>query len=477
MTASQVLRIFRRSWLLIVAAVLLGTAVGTASALVTDPSYRSDTRLFVAIQPTAPSTTDLVQGNSAAQQKVTSYVAVVTSARVLQPVIDELRLDTNVSTLARSISANSPLNSVLLDVSVRADSPDEARRIAGAVAKSLTTVVTEQLEKPTAGGASLVKIESIQPPTLPQGADSPNLPRRVIAGAALGLLAGVAAAALRHSLDTRVRTQSDIEAITDAPVLGAIGHDADADRRPLIVHADPRNPRAESFRSLRTNVQFLDLDQAKRSFTVTSAVPAEGKSTTAANLAIAMAENGARVVLVDADLRRPRVAEILGIDGSAGLTDVLIGKAELDDVTVPWGLGGLNVLPAGRIPPNPSELLGSASMQALMHELELLYDTVIVDAPPLLPVTDAAVLSRLTSGSILITALGRSTRHQLRAAFEKMSSAGARTFGIVMTMVRNESSSVGAYGTYDSYYGDAQRIDESVSPAAAPSGRRVASAE
>lgn len=475
MTAPQILRMLRRSWLVVVTALLIGAGAGVASAAVAAPTYRADTRLFVAIQPSAPSTTDLVQGNSAAQQKVTSYVAVVTSARVLQPVIEELRLNTTVSALSRKVTADSPLNSVLIDISVRSGSAREASRIASAVAESFASVVTGQLEKPTTGGASLVKIETIQPPIPPTSPESPSFPRRAAAGAALGLLAGVAAAGLRQALDTRVRSQSDVEAIATAPVLGVIGHDPDAGRRPLIVHVDPRNPRAESFRSLRTNVQFLDLDEAKRSFTVTSAVPSEGKSTTAANLAIAMAENGARVALVDGDLRRPRVADILELEGAVGLTDVLIGRAELDDVMVPWGAGGLSVLPAGRIPPNPSELLDSASMRALMSELERMFDAVIVDAPPLLPVTDAAILSRLTSGAILITAMGRTRRHQLRGAFDALASAGGRTFGIVLTMVRRKGGPTDGYRTYGTYYGALDLVDESVAPG--PTGRRVASAE
>lgn len=310
---------------------------------------------------------------------------------------------------------------------------------------------------------------------MPVAPESPNLVRLVVGGAALGLLAGVGAAALRNTLDTKIRTQSDLESVTEVPVLGAIGHDPDAERRPLIVHADPRSPRAESFRSLRTNVQFLDLDEAKRSFTVTSAVPSEGKSTTAANLAIAMAENGARVALVDADLRRPRMADIMEVEGAAGLTDVLIGRAELDDVMVPWGVGGLRLLPAGRVPPNPSELLGSASMRALMHELERSYDAVVVDAPPLLPVTDAAILARLTGGAILITAMGRSTRHQVRAAFDALAGAGGRAFGVVMTMVRAKGGSADGYQAYGTYYGHVEEIDDSVAPA--PAGRRAAPAE
>ncbi|WIE76073.1 polysaccharide biosynthesis tyrosine autokinase [Curtobacterium sp. MCSS17_007] len=471
MTFTDTARMMRRSWLLIICAVLIGIGLGALSVRLQDPVYRADTELFVAIQPTSPDPAELVQGNSAAQQKVASYIEVARSARVLQPVIDELGLRTDVSRLARHVSASSPLNSVLLDISVRDEDPAAARRIAMAVAESFTKVVTEQLEKPTTGGASLVKIEMIEPPVTPTSPESPNVVRRTLLGGATGLVIGLGLALLRFSLDTRVRSVDDVESVADVPVIGAIGFDPTADERPLIVHMDPRNPRAESFRSLRTNVRFLDLDETRRSFTITSALPSEGKSTTAANLAIAMAESGARVMLVDADLRRPRVAEVLGLDGAAGLTDVLIGRAELEDVVIPWGAGGLHVLPAGRIPPNPSELLGSASMRALTTQLIADYDFVVIDAPPLLPVTDAAILSRITGGAVVISAVGRATRKQLRTALDALTSIGARTFGVVLTKVPNKKGTYG-YSTYSRYYGDDLSVDETATPKRP--GRRAA---
>ncbi len=125
-------------------------------------------------------------------------------------------------------------------------------------------------------------------------------------------------AVLRQSLDTKIRSKDDIAQVTDAPILGAIAFDPAATREPLVVQSDPHSPRAEAFRTLRTNVQFVEMDEERKSFTVTSALPAEGKSTTAANLAVALSENGARAVLIDADLRRPRVAELMGLEGSAG---------------------------------------------------------------------------------------------------------------------------------------------------------------
>ena len=472
MTLSDFLRLLRRSWLLILIPALLGGGGGAAVALLSDPVYRSSAQLFVSVQPTAPDVTELAQGNSAAQQKVNSYVAVVRSARVLQPVIDTLGLDTDVDTLAEHISATANVNTVLIDVSAEDGDPAQARRIAGAVVSSFTNVVTEQLEKPTAGGASLVRVETIQPATVPQTPASPSVPKDVALGLAIGLAAGVFLALLRQTLDTKVRSQSDVEGATDAPVLGAIGFDPGAEKQPLIVQSDPKNPRAESFRSLRTNVQFVEMEEDRRTITITSALPSEGKSTTAANLAVAMAENGAKVILVDADLRRPRVADLMGIEGAAGLTDVLVGLAELDDVTIPWGRGGLRVLPAGQIPPNPSELLGGRAMKTLVDLLADEYDFVVFDAPPLLPVTDAAILTRITGGALMISSVGRATQNQLRSACDALASVGARTLGIVMTMVPTKHD--GAYGTYYAYYRSENPPPQTSRPFTPPSGRRQA---
>jgi capsular exopolysaccharide synthesis family protein len=258
-------------------------------------------------------------------------------------------------------------------------------------------------------------------------------------------------------LDNRIRTPRDAELITGAPAIGAIAYDAKAKERPLIVHADPSSPRAESFRALRTNLQFLDMG-GRSSFVITSSIPSEGKSTTTINLAIALADAGKRVALLDTDLRKPKVAEYLGIEGGAGLTDVLIGRADVRDVMLPWGGRSLYVLPAGKIPPNPSELLGSTQMGVLLGALENDFDVVLCDGPPLLPVTDAAILSRLTSGALMVVAAGRTTKHQLTGATEALNAVDAKLAGFVMSMVptRGPDSYYSAYGYgygYGSVYG------------------------
>src|SRR5699024_2401851 len=178
-----------------------------------------------------------------------------------------------------------------------------------------------------------------------------------------------------------------------------------------IVHDDPRSPRTEAFRTTRTNLQFFASNDHARVFVVSSAAPGEGKSHVVANLAVALAETGARVALVEADLRRPRLAQVMGIEGAAGLSDVLIARAPLEDVLQPWGPGNLVVLPAGQIPPNPAELLGSKKMRELLDMLRETADYVLIDAPPVLPVTDAAILTNYASGSLLVSSIGQ-TRGQ-----------------------------------------------------------------
>ncbi|MBT2502633.1 polysaccharide biosynthesis tyrosine autokinase [Curtobacterium sp. ISL-83] len=474
MQISDFLRLMRRSWMLLVTCTLLGTAAAAVLTLQATPEYASTTKVFVSVQSPGDTTSELVQGNSAAQQKVSSYLDVVTTASVLQPVIDELGLPTDPARLATRVRAAAKLNTVVISITAEDPNPSQSARIAQAIGKSFAKVVTEDLETPTSGGPSLVRIGTVEPPRVPTSPSSPNLTLNVVLGVMVGISLGVAAVLLRNALDNRIRTQEDISDLTELPVLGGVAFDPSAARQPLVVHDDPRHPRAESFRTLRTNVQFVDLDDTVRTFTITSALPSEGKSTTAANLAIAMAESDVRVVIIDADLRRPRLGDILGIDGAAGLTDVLIGRAEVEDVIHPWGKRGLHVLPAGRIPPNPSELLGGPRMRALVEHLSREFDYVLIDTPPLLPVTDAALLARITDGALVVAASGHASRNQFRVALDALASVGSRTLGIVLTMIPRHAAGAYGYGAYYAYYGgDRSAVDNTAVPTSG--GRRAAS--
>ncbi|MDQ4214285.1 polysaccharide biosynthesis tyrosine autokinase [Microbacterium sp. ASV81] len=440
-------RILRKNWILILI-VVVGVAGGAGYAALQHPKYNASTQLYVSVRTEGAATGDLVQGQTFARQMVTSYADIVGTALILAPVIQKLNLDTTSAQLAKQVTATTPLNTVLIDISVVDGDADRAAKIANAVAVSFTDAIQSTLEKPTGGNNSLVQVTVTEPAAAPAAPSSPNIPLTLALGAVLGLALGLGIAVLRTMLDTRVHTLHDLEAITSKPVLGGIAKDPDAAKRPLIVHADPRGPRAESFRALRTNLQFLAVDDGPRVFVVSSAGPGEGKSTTAANLAIALAETGARVALIDGDLRLPRVADYMGIEGGVGLTDVLIGRIDVADALQKWGGSNLFVLTSGRIPPNPSELLGSTAMDQVLAPLGDYFDYVLIDAPPLLLVTDAAVLGKKARGVILVSASGETRKQELTGAIRTLETAGVDLLGVVATKLPTKGPDSYGYGSY-----------------------------
>jgi capsular exopolysaccharide synthesis family protein len=445
------LRVLRKGWIFIVVLTLVGVAVAAAYSILKTPEYQATSKVFVSIQSSG-SISDLTQGGSFLQNQVKSYADVVATPVVLQPVIAALDLPTNVDALAAQVSASSPLDTVIVEITVADTDPRQAAEIANAVAASFENVVTGLVAE-NAEGLTPVKITLLQQALIPFSPSSPNVPLNIALGALVGLALGVGIAILREALDTRIRNEHDVEVITDAPIIGGIAFDQSTPQNPLVVKDDPRSPRSESFRTLRTNLQFLNVGVTSRSFVVTSSVPGEGKSTSAANLAIAVALAGKNVIIVDADMRKPKLAEYLGLEGGVGLTDVLVGRAQPNDVIQRWGDTNLYVLPAGKVPPNPSELLGSQAMITLIRGLEGSFDTVLFDAPPLLPVTDAAVLAKNTTGALLMVAAGRAHKNQVRGAVAALENVGAKLAGIVLTMLPTKGPDSYGYSRYGYGYG------------------------
>ena len=226
------------------------------------------------------------------------------------------------------------------------------------------------------------------------------------------------------------------------------------------VHEDPQAPRAEAFRQLRTNLQFIDVDRPHRVLVITSAMPSEGKTTTLANLAIALATAGHRVLVVDADLRRPKLTDLLGLDRSVGLTNVLSGRVAPGQVIQHWA-EGVDVLASGPLPPNPSELLGSTQMASTLQHLGAQYDIVLVDTPPLLPVADAAAVAPATDGVLLVCRF-KTTREQLGGAVHALQAVSAALLGTVFSMVPARGPR--AYANYNSYYRTEGPAESPVSP-------------
>jgi capsular exopolysaccharide synthesis family protein len=276
---------------------------------------------------------------------------------------------------------------------------------------------------------------------------------------------------VREMLDNTVKNSEALQELVGAPVLATVPTDASAPKAPLITGDATRSPRAEALRQLRTNLQFVDVDRPVRVLVVTSALPGEGKSSTAVNLGVVFAEAGQRVLLIDADLRRPKLAEYLGVEGAVGLTNLLAGQAKPDDVVQPWG-PNLWVLPSGFIPPNPSELLASRHMADLLRMFRERFDMVIIDSPPLLPVTDAAVLSTCADGAVMVARAAKTSSSQISGALRALQAVNARLLGCVLNMVPARLSDPYAY-----YYGSGSGNGYGHRPAAARGRQRVKTPE
>jgi capsular exopolysaccharide synthesis family protein len=443
-----------RRWptVLLCLVIAIGTAV--VATRFTTPVYEARTQLFVATRA-SDDTTQLNQGQNFSQARVQSYAAIVATRQVTEPVVKKLGLHTTPEKLASQIRAVAPTNTVLIDITVQDISPRRAARIANAVAQRFSAVV-EQLEtpkrvpgspKPGQGSAAVdvspVSLGITQEAVPTAEPISPRPLMNLAAGALSGLVLGVGLVALRETLDTTFKMSETLSEFTALPGLGMIPYDKNAPRQRLL-NADPHSTRAEAFRKLRTNLQFSQVDDRPRTIAVTSSVPGEGKTNTAANLALALAETGVSVCLVDADLRHPCVASGFGLVEDAGLTTVLIGQAGIQEVM--QHAGKLSVLASGAVPPNPTELLSSTRMEDVLRELADTYEVVIIDTAPLLPVADTVGLASLTQGALLVVRASKTRRDQVRTATESLERVGVRVLGTVFNMSpRPRGDRYGAY--------------------------------
>ena len=371
--------------------------------------------------------------------------------------------------LSSAISAEVVQETSQLTITVSDDDPREAQRIADVVTSEFRTY-TAEIETAGDGDESQIKVTVTDPPEYQGSPVRPDWALNLIAGGLIGLLLGLALAITRELLDRTVRTADHISDVTDAPVLASIGFDSDIRAAPLLTDLGAFAARTEAFRLLRTNLQFIDLDQRARVLVVTSAVPGEGKTMTGTNLAVALAQTGRTVLIIDADLRRPRVASTLGVDPAIGLTTALVGKAQIEDAIQVHEPSGLHVLASGAKPPNPTEILQSRVTHDLIRRLRQSYDMIIIDAPPLLPVADASVLSTLADGSILVIRHGQTTRDQVTEAVNRINQVGGRLYGVVVNMVAKRA--IGSYYYY--YYEETSPVrDKGTKAAKAGPSRRA----
>lgn len=439
----EFLTVLTRRWRFVFACIVLGVGGSAALTYQLTPSFRAESQLFVAIASNEDTTASFTNGVLGSANRVKSYPDLVKSPLVLDPVIDELGLDTTAQELSASIEAEVPPNTVLIQVRVDDSSAQRAADIANAVSLNLITVV-EDLDRTSPTKPSPVRVSVVREATPPSSPRTPIPWLNIAVGLLGGLGLGLAAAALREALDTSIKDESDVEEATGLPTLGAVPVNPDISSAPILVQGKSSPVWAESYRKLRTNISYLDPDNPPRTLLVTSALPGDGKTVTAANLAASLSQSGRRTVLVEADLRRPAVGKLLGLVPDVGVTNIVAGKATIEEVT--QECSGFSVIASGPIPPNPSELLGSHAFQHLTEELLTKYDNVIIDTPPLIAVTDAAVAAASADAVIVVCQAKRTKKRDLRRALYGLRAVDANVVGVVINKV---TISGGSYYQYE----------------------------
>lgn len=438
MELQQYLHVLKRYWRSIVAVTLLCVAGAAALTLLMPAKYTAQSSLFVSVD-SGSSGGDLYSGATYAEQQVNSLSKLATSELVLQPVIKQLKLHTSTAALASTLAVTAPTSTSIINISATDHDASQAASIANAVAKSLVSVVGT-LSPTAASGSQLVRATVVNSATVPATPTSPKPMTNLALGLVLGLVVGAGQALVRSAVDARIRNPDDLAQVVDAPLLAAVGH---VDGKQNNRGYGTGDPAAEAYRRLRTNVGFLTPGEDRRpSLVVTSPNEGEGKTQTVIGLARMLAQAGERVLLVDADMRRPTLAQRLALDPEPGLSQVLSGRGRFEDFVLQVDDTSLFVLPAGSIPPNPAELLASRNMENLLASAESLYDYVLIDSPPVLPVTDAVVLGERVRTLILVVRAARTKLQEVREAGRLLETAGVAVSGVVM----NDVPRSGAYG-------------------------------
>jgi capsular exopolysaccharide synthesis family protein len=451
MTPREYLDLFRGRWRVMLAGLLLGMAGAVGVVQLSTPQYASKVTLFVSAG-TSTDASAALDRNQLSVQRMQTYVQLATSESIAQDVAQHLKLDLTRDELVDKLAASAEPDTILLTVTVTDADPQLAADIANVLADRFISRVEEfeqppaaQLEPPVgaAPGAPVVPGEPVVSARVLEQAvpsASPVSPRPLLTvalGALLGLLAGIALAVLRQALAPSITNRRQLADVAGAPVLGVVGRHRGHSQNPLVVRDDPRGSWAEAFRRLRANLQFVDVDRAYKIVMLTSPSSRDGTTTVLCDLACAMAETGQRVLVVEADLRRPRTADCFGVAQTVGLTNILASRARVEDV-VQRANGGVDIVTSGPIPPNPGALLASSQMARFLTEVRPQYDVVLVDAAPVLPVADATVLAPLVDAVVLVVRLG-TPAHRVEAARDTLQVVSTRLLGTVLTMARGRA--------------------------------------
>ncbi|MCF8037810.1 MAG: polysaccharide biosynthesis tyrosine autokinase [Desulfohalobiaceae bacterium] len=294
-----------------------------------------------------------------------------------------------------------------------------------------------------------VNVRVVDPAETPRSPIKPEKKRNMLLAMVLGLFLGGGLAFFSEYLDDTLKTPEEVKSLIGLPFLGMIPKIKKSQESiELTVKNDPKSMASEAFRSLRTNVLFSSADQTPRVLLISSSLPEEGKTSTAVNLATAMAQAGSKTVLLGCDMRKPTVHKVFGFSREEGLSNCLTGSLEVGQACLPTGVDNLDLIPSGPIPPNPSELLGSQGMSGLLETLKENYERIVIDSPPLTAVTDASLLAQKADGVILVVRAFVTSKQAVKAGLEQLRNVGAKILGVAFNSIDMDKE--GAY--YSSYY-------------------------
>ena len=456
LSLADYLTVVRSYWVGVTAIMAVAVACGLAWYAVQPRIYAAESSGIVAATG-AENLSLSVAGDSLAKSKAKAYKSVAESTLVADRVVKSLGLSESPQAAAASVTIDVPTDATVMSVTAKSTDPAQAKAIADGWVEALAAQVSDLEKVDSPGGTPAIKVVPFANATLPTSPVSPRLDVALLVAALGGLLLGLGYAFVRSRLDRKVRRAAAIEGSFHLPVIGSLPHDKRLSGTTQILDdasgaaGGPSHAMGEALRELRTNLQFMDVDRPPRVLLITSSMPAEGKSTVICNLAATIAAAGEDVIVVDGDLRRPSVHSVFGTVAEVGVTDILTGRASIDDLLQPWpALPHLKVLSAGRVPPNPSELLGSRAMHQLVAELSS-RAVVLIDAPPVLPVTDAAVLSRVADGTLVVARVGKTTTDNLHRSLRNLARVRGRVLGVILNCVATKGEGRDSYGYYTAY--------------------------
>ncbi|MCI1217125.1 polysaccharide biosynthesis tyrosine autokinase [Bifidobacterium crudilactis] len=450
-TVVELFQTIRKHKVLVVVFFLVIIAATCIYTFASSPRYTASSELFASYDDASSSSQDISSINTAGSYiatQIKSYPSLATTQAVLDPVIKDLNLDMSVKDLGELITVTNPTNTMLVDISVETDDAAQSQKIANAVAESLSDTVKSSLYS---SSNSPVKLAVVQKATLPESPSSPNIKLNLLIGIVLGIIVGILAALVRDMTDTRLSSVRDLQGITNAPLLGSIPSNDAVKKTASVIASAPSSLVAEEYRRVRSNLSFIAPVEGlnSRLIVVTSTEPGEGKTTTSVNVAAAFAENGSRVLLIDADLRHPSVAEKVGVEGAVGLSHVLSGQANVADVVQRYWKANLHVMPAGPKPPNASILLNSTTMEAMVAQALKQYDYVIIDTTPMTIAADAGMFGRMGNGVIMVVGRGVCDKKDLSSTLSQLKNVEVPVIGTVLNYAEQSKKHHGNYYYYD----------------------------